>query len=221
MTSSARTALITGGEGDLALAVRERLLADGWQVHAPGKAELDVTQTASVTAYFGALTRVDLLINNAGVIDDTAFLTMKPAQWDHVQAVNLDGAFRCARAALKLMVKQRSGHVLNVSSYAALHPVQGQANYAASKAALIGFSHSLALEYGARGIRCNVVLPGFLETKMTRSTLERHRDRILSAHALSSLNTVGDAARFMVMLDSFPHVSGQVFQLDSRVRRWG
>jgi 3-oxoacyl-[acyl-carrier protein] reductase len=100
----ARTALITGGEGDLALAVRERLLEEGWQVHAPGKAELDVTQTGSVTAYFATLTRLDLLINNAGIIDDTAFLAMKPEQWDRVQAVNLDGAFRCARAALKFMV---------------------------------------------------------------------------------------------------------------------
>jgi 3-oxoacyl-[acyl-carrier protein] reductase len=220
VTSYARTALITGGEGDLALAVRERLLEEGWQVHAPGKAELDVTQTGSVTAYFATLTRLDLLINNAGIIDDTAFLAMKPEQWDRVQAVNLDGAFRCARAVLKLMVKQRSGHILNVGSYAALHPVEGQANYAASKAALIGLTQSIALEYGARNIRCNGVLPGFLETKMTRDTLARHRDRILAAHALGALNTVADAARFIVMLDSFPQVSGQIFQLDSRVRRW-
>jgi len=160
------------------------------------------------------------LINNAGIIDDTAFLAMKPEQWDRVQAVNLDGAFRCARAVLKLMVKQRSGHILNVGSYAALHPVEGQANYAASKAALIGLTQSIALEYGARNIRCNGVLPGFLETKMTRDTLARHRDRILAAHALGALNTVADAARFIVMLDSFPQVSGQIFQLDSRVRRW-
>lgn len=221
MTSLARTALITGGEGDLALAVRERLLEDGWQVHAPGKTELDVTQTSSVTAYFATLPRLDLLINNAGIIDDTAFLAMKPEQWDRVQAVNLDGAFRCVRSALKCMVKQRSGHILNVGSYAALHPVEGQANYAASKAALIGLTQSIALEYGARNIRCNVVLPGFLETKMTRGTLERHRDRILAAHALGALNTVADAARFIVALDSFSRVSGQVFQLDSRVRRWG
>lgn len=204
----------------MALAVRERLLADGWDVHAPGKAELDVTKTASVTAFFATLTRLDLLINNAGIIDDTALLAMKPEQWDRVQAVNLDGAFRCARAALKFMVKQRSGHILNVSSYAALHPVEGQANYAASKAALIGLTQSIALEYGARNIRCNAVLPGFLETKMTHGTLERHRGRILAAHALGSLNTVADAARFIVSLDSFPQVSGQVFQLDSRVRPW-
>jgi len=221
VTSLARTALITGGEGDLALAVREHLLADGWQVLAPGKAELDVTQTASVTAYFAPLTRLDLLINNAGIIDDTAFLRMDTAQWDRVQAVNLDGAFRCARAALKLMVRQRSGHILNVSSYAALHPVEGQANYAASKAALIGLTQSLALEYGARGLRCNCVLPGFLETKMTRSTLAKHRDRILATHALGQLNTLTDAARFIVQLDSFQAISGQVFQLDSRVRKWG
>ena len=77
---------------------------------------------------------------NAGIIDDTAFLRMDTAQWDRVQAVNLDGAFRCTRAALKLMVRQRSGHLLNVSSYAALHPVEGQANYAASKAALNGLT---------------------------------------------------------------------------------
>jgi 3-oxoacyl-[acyl-carrier protein] reductase len=99
--------------------------------------------------------------------------------------------------------------------------VEGQANYAASKAALIGLTQSLALEYGARGLRCNCVLPGFLETKMTRSTLAKHRDRILATHALGQLNTLTDAARFIVQLDSFHAISGQVFQLDSRVRKWG
>ena len=132
--------------------------------------------------------------------------------------VNLDGAFRCCRAALKLMVKQRAGHIVNIGSFSALSGPVGQANYASAKAGLIGLTQSLALEYGNRNVRCNCVLPGFLETKMTRGVLEKHRPQVLAAHSLGRLNTPADAARFIVQLDGFAHVSGQVFQLDSRVR---
>ena len=212
-----RVALITGGEGDLAQAVRTHLEADGWLVHAPGKAVLEVASTPSVTAYFATLERLDLLVNNAGLVDDALTATMTSTQWENVLSVNLDGAFRCCRAALKMMVKQRSGHIINIGSFSALSGPVGQANYAAAKAGLLGLTKSLALEYGQRNIRCNCVLPGFLETKMTRALLEKRRPEILATHALGRLNSIADAARFIAQLDSFPHLSGQVFQLDSRV----
>ena len=214
---AARVALITGGEGDLAQAIRTQLEADGWNVHAPGKSVLDVTSTASVTACFADLGELDLLINNAGVVNDALTATMTTEQWDNVLSANLDGAFRCSRAALKTMVKRRAGHIINISSFSALSGPVGQANYAAAKAGLIGLTRSLALEYGPRNIRCNSVLPGFLETKMTRDLLEKRRPAVLATHALGRLNSIEDAARFIVQLDSFAHISGQVFQLDSRI----
>ena len=216
---AARTALITGGEGDLALAIRACLEADGWQVLAPGRDVLDVTSTTSVKAFFAGVDRVDLMINNAGRIIDKPVALMQAATWEEVIAVNLDGAFRCSRAAVKLMCRQRSGHIVNISSFAALNGTEGQANYAAAKAGLIGLTQSMAKEFGSRNVRCNAVLPGFLETKMTRAVLEKHRESVMESHALSRLNTVSEAARFIVQLDSFQHISGQVFQLDSRISK--
>jgi 3-oxoacyl-[acyl-carrier protein] reductase len=216
---AARTALITGGEGDLALALRACLEAAGWQVIAPGRSVLDVTSTESVSAFFSGVSRLDLLVNNAGVVNDKPVALMSASAWDEVIAVNLDGAFRCSRAAVKLMSRQRSGHIINIGSFAALNGTEGQANYAAAKAGLIAFTQSVAREYGARNVRCNCVLPGFLETKMTKAVLDRHRDLIIAGHSLGRLNTTTEAARFIAQLDGFENISGQVFQLDSRIGR--
>ncbi len=215
-----KVALVTGGEGDLARATVEALRAAGWEVHAPGRREMDVTDTAAVQAWFSQLSRLDLLINNAGIVADGLVAGMSEESFQKVLDVNLSGAFRCARAAVKLMARQRGGHILNIGSYAAVAGTAGQANYAAAKAGLIGLTQSLAKEYGGRNVRCNCVLPGFLETRMTRAVLDRRREQVLADHALGRLNTVEDAARFLVMLDGFAHVSGQVFQLDSRIAAW-
>jgi 3-oxoacyl-[acyl-carrier protein] reductase len=213
---NAPVALITGGAGDLAQALAVQLWAAGWQVLTPDKTELDVRSSDSVQAYFGGQQRLDLLINNAGCIADGPVATMTIEGFDQVLAVNLDGCFRCCRAALPLMQSQGWGHIINISSYAALNGTLGQANYAAAKAGVIGLTQSLASELGPHNIRCNCVLPGFLETKMTRTVLDKHRSRILAQHSLGRLNTVEEAARFIIGLQSFEHVSGQVFQLDSR-----
>ena len=215
-----QVALISGGEGDLARELGHQLTCAGWQVLAPGREEMDVTSTEAVERYFKGIKRLDLLVNNAGVIDDGLVVGLGVERFSQVLEVNLNGAFRCARAAVKLMARQRSGHIMNIGSFAALHGTLGQANYAAAKAGLIGLTQSLAQEYGSRGIRCNCVLPGFLETRMTRRLLEEKRAQILATHALGRLNTVEDAARFIVSLESFPHVSGQIFQLDSRISAW-
>lgn len=222
MSDSSPVALITGGEGDLARAIRAELAGQGWIVHAPSHAEMDVTNKAQVQQVIGALPRLDLLVHNAGITRDRRMLNMTEAEFSEVLVVNLKGAFLCSQAALKIMVKQRVGYILHIGSFSALSGPVGQANYAAAKAGLIGLTQSIAAEYGARGVRANCVLPGFLDTKMTRHLLadEQHRTRILSAHTLGRLNTATDAARFIAFLHSMENVSGQVFQLDSRISKW-
>jgi NAD(P)-dependent dehydrogenase (short-subunit alcohol dehydrogenase family) len=212
-------ALITGGEGDLARHIRAELESAGWDVLAPGRAELDVLQPK---AFFAQIDRLDLLINNAGVFRDASLLKMTEEDFNAVLDVNLKGAFLCSQAALKFMSRQREGHIINIGSYSALSGPAGQANYAAAKAGLIALTQSTAKEYGPRNIRANCLLPGFLETKMTRHLLEdaEWKEQLLSQHTLGRLNTPQDAARFILMLHAMPAVSGQVFQLDSRIHRW-
>lgn len=213
-------ALITGGDGDLAQAIRAELKSQEWEVHAPGRAEMDVTDKRQVQTVMGALPRLDLLIHNAGFLRDAAMLKMTETEFHDVLQVHLKGAFLTAQAALKIMVKQRQGHIVTMGSFSALSGPAGQANYAAAKAGLIAFTQSLAAEYGPRNIRANCVLPGFLETKMSRHLLEKQRPQIEAAYALGRLNTPQDVARFIAFLHSMTHVSGQVFQLDSRIHRW-
>jgi 3-oxoacyl-[acyl-carrier protein] reductase len=144
---------------------------------------------------------------------------MEESAWDAVLKINLRGAFLCSRAAAGLFASQNSGHIVNIGSYSALSGPAGQANYAAAKAGLIGFTRSLARELGPAGVRVNCVLPGWLETKFTSTVPEKHTDAALQEHVLGRFNTVEDAARFIVFLDSMKQVSGQVFQLDSRVHQ--
>lgn len=215
-------ALITGGSGDLAQAIRAELESQGWLVHAPSRQEMDVTDKAQVQRVIGALGQLDLLIHNAGITRDSLVLKMSETDFSDVLNVHLKGAFLCSQAALKIMIKQRQGHLIQIGSYSALCGPTGQANYAAAKAGLIALSQSLAAEYGPRGIRANVILPGFLDTKMTRHLLEdeTQHQRILNSHTLGNLNTPQDTARFIAFLHTLPAISGQVFQLDSRISRW-
>jgi NAD(P)-dependent dehydrogenase (short-subunit alcohol dehydrogenase family) len=215
-------ALITGGQGALAKALRAELEAQQWQVQAPGRDALDVTEPASVRARVADLPRLDLLVHNAGFLRDAPLARMSEADFAAVLEVHLRGAFLCARAALRPMLRQGGGHLVFVGSFSALSGPAGQANYAAAKAGLIGLAQSLAAEYGGRGVRANVVLPGLLETPMSAPLLtdpERRR-RALAAHTLGRFNTPAEAARFIAFLHSLPHTSGQVFSLDSRIHPW-
>lgn len=216
------TALITGGQGALASALRAELESQGWRVHAPGRAGMDVTDPAAVTRFIQPLEKLDLLVHSAGLLRDAPLVSTAPADFDTLLHTHLRGAFLTARAALRPMLRQRSGHLLFIGSHSALTGPAGQAGYAAAKAGLIGLSHSLAAEYGPRGIRSNVVLPGFLDTPMTAPLLARpeKRARILAAHTLGRLNTPEHAARFIAFLHTLPHTSGQVFHLDSRISPW-
>ncbi len=216
------TALITGGESDLAQALGAELEKAGWEILAPPHSEMDVSDASSVRSFFAEVKQLDLLVNNAGSCRDALMAKMIEEDFEQVVDVNLKGAFLVSQAAVRLMAKQRHGHIVNIGSFSALSGPTGQANYAAAKAGLIGFTQSLAKEYGARNVRVNCVLPGFLETKMTQHLLEdeKWRENLMDEHALGRLNTAQDAARFVLFLHSLENVSGQVFQLDSRVRRW-
>jgi len=170
-----------------------------------------------VASYF-ADREVDLLVCAAGIIRDAPLLTLSEQNWDEVCQTNLSGSARCAKAVATGMLQRRKGHIVLISSYSALHPSIGQAAYAASKAALIGLGLSLARELGSAGIRSNVVLPGFLATKMTGSLSPERQQAVLDNHLLRRLNTPDRVARFVRFLEEdMPHTSGQVFNLDSRV----
>ena len=217
---SERVAAITGGAGDLARIIAEKLDAEGVRVHAPGRAELDVTSEESVQEFFARLGRIDLLINNAGSLADVVCAKMSEAEWDAVLATNLRGAFLCSQAAALKMMHQRCGHIINIGSFAPRAGTFGQTNYAAAKAGLIGLTESMARELGKRNVRVNCVSPGFLETKFTASMPAEAVERTRQLHELGRFNTVEDAARFIVFLDTMQHVSGQLFQLGSRIARW-
>ncbi|HWB05649.1 MAG TPA: SDR family oxidoreductase [Verrucomicrobiales bacterium] len=211
--------LITGGEGDLAAALRAEFVSAGWNVLAPGRGELDVTNTAQAARYFSSLTKLDLLVNNAGIRRDALLATQMMEDRDEVFDVCLRGAFLCSRAAAGLMQAQGSGHIVNIGSYSALSGPAGQTAYAAAKAGLIGLTQSMASELGPHGIRVNCVLPGWLETKFAKGVPEEVTRRVLAEHALGKFNTPVDAARFIAFLHTITAVSGQVFQLDSRISR--
>ena len=212
-------AVITGGGGDLAAAIAAQLSSERWEVRTPLREELDVTLEESVGAYFGALARLDLLICNAGAIDDRPLPALTEENWNRIVAVNLSGAFLSVRAALPLLC-QRQGGIILVGSRAGRRGGAGNSHYAAGKAGLIGLAQSVAKEHGADNIRCNVVLPGFLDTKMTAALPLPVREGARAQHVLGRFNTVEEAARGVAFVASLEHVSGQVFQFDSRIDRW-
>ena len=211
-----RIAVVTGGEGDLASAIACQLCAAGFTVLSPGRKELDVTDSESVSAYFSGIDSVNLLINNAGITRDVVHSRICEEDWDAVVDTNLKGTFLCSKAALRKFPRGKGGHIINLGSFSGKSPPIGQSNYAAAKAGVIGLTQSLAKEYGSRSIRVNAVLPGFLETKMTAGLSENALTRIRKRHALGRFNTIEEAAKFIVFLDGMSAVSGQIFQLDSR-----
>ncbi|MEW6303406.1 MAG: SDR family NAD(P)-dependent oxidoreductase [Verrucomicrobiota bacterium] len=229
--------LITGAAGGLGQALVYEFTAQGWRVaagyhrHAPAASgdsvwpmPMDVTDRAQIaSAVDGILAkwqRIDVLVNNAGVTADNPAWQMDESDWDRVLDVNLKGAFLCAQAVIRPMMKQRDGHIINISSFSARHGTRGQANYAAAKAGLLGLSESLAREVGSRNVRVNAVLPGVLPTGMTAKLAPEQLAAFAEANALGRINTVAEVARFAVFLASMQNVSGQLFQLDSRIARW-
>jgi 3-oxoacyl-[acyl-carrier protein] reductase len=180
----------------------------------------DVSKADQVEAVFAAI-QADLgtpyaLINNAGITRDTLVLRMKDEDWDRVLEVNLKGAFLCSRAVAKGMLKAREGSIVNVTSIVGQSGAAGQANYAASKAGLIGLTKSLAKEFGSRGIRCNAVAPGFIETDMTDALPEEFKDTVTKTAPLGRLGRPEDIAAAVLFLASpaANYVTGQTLTVD-------
>lgn len=210
-------ALITGGHGELATCLVRELQSQGYTVDHPGRDELDVLKPSSIEHYFQNLPTLHLLVNNAAVRQDQLMARMQPDAWDAVNDTNLKGTFLASQCAARLMIPQGGGHIINIGSHSGLSAPAGQANYAASKAGVIALTHSLAKEWGPHNIRVNCVLPGWLETKFTRGLPPTTVAAALESHVLRRFNTVTDAARAIVFLDSLSHLSGQVISLDSRI----
>ena len=162
---------------------------------------------------FGGL---DVLVNNAGVTRDNLVLRMKPEEWQAVLDVNLTGAFHWCRAVLKSMIRQRSGRIVNVASIVGITGNAGQANYAASKAGLIGFSKSLAQEVASRNVTVNVIAPGFIDTEMTAALGDQAREAYRAKIPLGRLGTGADIAAVALFLASplSDYITGQVVCAD-------
>jgi 3-oxoacyl-[acyl-carrier protein] reductase len=171
---------------------------------------------AAWAAAESALGPVDILVNNAGLTRDNILLRLTEADWDAVLDANLKGAFHTTRAAVKGMMKRRTGRIINVTSVVGLSGNKGQANYAASKAGLIGFTKSVAKEYAGRGILANCIAPGYIETDMTSGLPEAAKATLLQGIALGRLGRPEDVAGTALFLasDLASYITGQVLVVD-------
>ena len=178
--------------------------------------EQTVAVAEQVQKEFG---RLDALVNNAGITRDNLLLRMTPKDWDLVLEVNLRSVFNYCKAFAPMMLKQRSGSIINTSSVVGVNGNAGQCNYSASKAGIIGFSKSLAKELGSRGIRCNAIAPGFIETAMTLAMPQDARDKWLSDIPLRRGGTEPDIARTSLFLasDLSEYITGQVICVDGGI----
>jgi 3-oxoacyl-[acyl-carrier protein] reductase len=199
----ARAEQVAGGLGERAVGVACDV-ADGTQVE------------AAIAAAEKALGPIDVLVNNAGLTRDNILLRLSDADWDAVLDANLKGAFHTSRAVIKGMMKRRAGRIVNITSIVGLTGNKGQANYAASKAGLIGFTKSVAKEYASRGVLVNCVAPGFIETDMTAALPDEARASLLQDIALGRLGRPEDVAGAVLFLasDLAGYVTGQVLVVD-------
>lgn len=163
-----------------------------------------------------ALGQIDILVNNAGINKDNLLLRISDAEWDQVLRTNLNAAFYCSRAAVKYMVKQRYGRIVSISSVVGVSGNAGQAHYAASKSGLLGFTYSLAKEYGRRGITANVVAPGYIQSDMTARLNAEQTARIADNIVLGRLGTPEDVAGVVAFLVSSraDYLTGQLIRVD-------
>jgi len=180
--------------------------------------QADVSQEDQVDALVKAtkekFDRIDILVNNAGITKDGLLLRMKPEAWNAVIDLNLTGVYLCTRAISKLMLKQRSGRIVNISSIVGEMGNPGQANYAAAKAGVIGFTKAVAKEVASRGITVNAVAPGFIETDMTHGLDSEDLLKFIPLSRLGQASEVAGAVRFLAADPAAAYITGQVLNVD-------
>ncbi|ABY36607.1 MAG TPA: 3-oxoacyl-[acyl-carrier-protein] reductase [Chloroflexus aurantiacus] len=239
---SGRVAIVTGGSRGIGRATAERLAGSGAAVvvNYRGNAAAAEATVAAITAAGGTAIavqgdvsqpadveqmvkttlerfgRIDILVNNAGITRDTLLLRMKESDFDEVIATNLRGVFLCTRAVLRPMTKQRFGRIINITSVVGLTGNVGQANYAAAKAGILGFTKSTAREMASRGITVNAIAPGFIETEMTEALNEEARKAILATIPLGRFGQPAEVAGLVCFLasDAGAYISGQTLTID-------
>ena len=237
---SGRIALVTGASRGIGKAIAAKLAAQGAHVLAAARGEnakpvadeivaaggraepiaLDITEPgaceAAVAGALGRHGRIDILVNNAGITKDQLLLRMKRDDWDAVLATNLTANFGLTQAVLKPMLKQRGGRIVSISSVVGQAGNAGQANYAASKAGIIGFSKAVALEVASRGITVNVVAPGLIDTDMTRAITNSAHEEWASRIPLKRLGSPEDIAAAVCFLasDEASYITGQVLAVN-------
>ncbi|MFB2838648.1 3-oxoacyl-[acyl-carrier-protein] reductase [Floridanema evergladense] len=180
--------------------------------------QADVSQAEQVDSLLNSVTekwgRVDILVNNAGITRDTLLLRMKPEDWQAVIDLNLTGVFLCTRAVSKIMLKQRSGRIINITSVAGQMGNPGQANYSAAKAGVIGFTKTIAKEFSSRGITVNAVAPGFIETDMTSDLKSEEILKFIPLGRYGKPEEVAGMVRFLAADSAAAYITGQVFNVD-------
>ena len=217
---SGKTALVTGASRGIGEAIARRLAESGAHVVVAARSadrvaqiageingtplELDIAAADVREKIKGVLEQraIDILVNNAGVTEDDLFIRMKPDAWSNVLRTNLDSAFNITQEIAKKMIRARWGRIINISSVVGLMGNAGQVNYAASKAALIGFTKALALEIGSRNVTVNAIAPGFITTAMTDAMTQEAREALEGRIALKRLGNVDDIAYAVVFLAS-------------------
>uniref|UniRef100_A0A7C3UWC9 3-oxoacyl-[acyl-carrier-protein] reductase n=1 Tax=Desulfobacca acetoxidans TaxID=60893 RepID=A0A7C3UWC9_9BACT len=242
MTSIARVALVTGAARGIGRTIALALAQPGLMVYindvAPPEAAAETLQEAEAKGARAAYLpfnvadlrqveqaveeiikksgRLDILVNNAGITRDQLLVRMREEDWDQVLAVNLKGAFNCLKTAAKPMIKQRFGRIINISSVVGIMGNAGQANYAASKAGLVGLTKSAARELASRNITVNAVAPGFIETAMTQNLPEKTREAMLAAIPLSRFGAPEEVAYAVAFLasDQAAYITGQVLHVN-------
>lgn len=235
-------AVITGGTRGIGLAIAQRLAADGYDLLLTYRGDAEAAAAAQdalkdtgrrieviaadVSTQEGATAtienavkdfgRIDVLVNNAGITRDNLIMRMSEDDWDAVLNTNLKGAFLCAKAAVRPMLRQKSGRIINITSVVGRMGNAGQANYAAAKAGLIGLTKTLAKEVGSRGITVNAVAPGFIDTRLTDVLPDDLKSALLDMTPLKRFGTVDDVSGAVAFLasDDASFITGQVLSVD-------